>query len=496
MHSKLLKITAVIIALCTLISVNASAQIKASGTVVDAKGEPLVGAGVVLVSDRAIGAITDVNGAFDISVPAGSKIEISSIGYKTQIVTATADIQVVLQDDFDMLEETVVIGYGTARKSDLTGAVASVSGDKLSTKNSPNLSTSLQGQMAGVQVTRSSGNPSDGATIRVRGITTMSTNDPLVIIDGIPGSLDNVAPEDVKDIQVLKDAASAAIYGSRAAAGVILVTTKRAKVDEYKLSYNFEYGVDKATAIPEFASIVPWMEGLNELGYNDGASDRYSRYSADLINNYTSLRASDPDLYPDTDWMSLGLKKTTNHQRHGFSLSGGTEKLKTNFTLNYYDANALYMNKNYKRFNARVNNDYKINNWIHGSVDLSLQYSRAKNPQVMEGSAMSSLMYRSPLFNAYWSDGEYADAKDGDNSIAAMDLGGSILNQSYRATGKVQLDITPFRDLTITALVAPDFYFYKGKNHKTEFQLRNASGGYVYGSGFGSTSVSEILAMR
>ena len=158
-----------------------------------------------------------------------------------------------------------MIGYGTARKIDLTGSTSSLGGDKLRMKSTPQLSSQLQGQMAGVQITRSSGDPSAGATIRVRGVTTMSTNDPLVIVDGVPGTLTDIAPEDVQDIQVLKDAASAAIYGSRAAAGVILVTTKRAKNKEFHLSYNGEYGINTPTAKPKFANAVQWMSGLNEL---------------------------------------------------------------------------------------------------------------------------------------------------------------------------------------------------------------------------------------
>lgn len=464
-----------------------------SGTVSDQRGEPVIGAGVLVLEDIAKGTVTDETGNFSLEVTPGNTLQVSSIGYKTRNVKvdARSSIDVILEEDVNMLDDVVVIGYGTARKGDLTGATSSVSGERLVAKNSPNLSRQLQGLMAGVQVTRSSGDPGEGSAIRVRGVTTMSTNDPLVIVDGIPGNIDNVAPEDVKDIQVLKDAASAAIYGSRAAAGVILVTTKRAKTNEFFLGYNYEYGIDKATGIPEMASIVPWMIGLNELAYNDGASSLYSRYSKELIDSYPERRKSDPDLYPDTDWLGLGLKKTTRHQRHSLTLSGGAEKLRTNFSLTYYDADALYINKNYKRYTARINNDYRINDWIHATVDLSLIHGDAKKPQAMSGSYVYSLIERSPLFNAYWSDGSYADAKDGDNSIAAIDLGGRLTDRSYQVKGKVQLDITPFKDFTVTCLVAPNFFFYKGKNHRTAFKLRNANGGYVDGSDFSSTSVYD-----
>ena len=375
-----------------------------TGTVKDNDGNPLIGVGVILDGKPNVGTVSDENGNWSLTVPKGSTLQFSSIGYKTVTVAVgnRSVINVTMEEDINRLDDVIVIGYGTARKADLTGSTASVQGEKLAAKNTPNLSTQLQGLMPGVQVTRNTSDPAAGATIRVRGITTMSTNDPLVIIDGVPGSLDSVSPEDVKDIQVLKDAASAAIYGSRAAAGVILVTTKRAKNNDFSLSYNFEYGIDKATAIPQQASIVPWMIGLNELAYNDGASSMNSRYPEDLINNYASMRAGDPDLYPDTDWFGLGLKKTTNHHRHGFTLSGGTEKLTTVFSFNYYDADALYDNKNYKRYNARINNDYKINDWIHASVDMGLTHSDAHNPQVMSGSYVYSLMERSNRRNSPW----------------------------------------------------------------------------------------------
>ena len=385
-----------------------------------------------------------------------------------------------------------MIGYGTARKSDLTGATSSLSGEKLAMKNTPQLANQLQGQMAGVQITRSSGDPTASASIRIRGVTTLSTNDPLVIIDGVPGEMNEVAPEDVKDIQVLKDAASAAIYGSRAAAGVILITTKRAKTNQFHLSYNMEYGIDAATTKPKMANAVQWMTGYNELAYNDGATSLFSAYSEDLINNYAQLRAEDPDLYPDTDFMKLGLNNTTHHQRHSINLSGGTEKLKTNFSLNYYESDALYDYKDFERFNIRSNNDYNINSWIHANVDINMVYSNLDSPHTgAGGKIVKDFMFSSPLYNAYWSDGSYADGKDGDNPIALHDLSGRNLQEYYRVSGKLQLDLTPVKGLTLTAVASPRYTFDKFKDHKTAYELRQITGAYVPGAGYASTSVAE-----
>ena len=469
---------------------NASTQQskRVKGTVVDKNGEPIIGANVV-VKGTTNGTITDIDGNFTLEAPGNAQLAISYIGYEAQEVAVNnrSQLSITLGEDSQALDEVVVIGYGTARKIDLTGATSSLSGDKLRMKNSPQLSSQLQGQMAGVQITRSSGDPSAGSTIRVRGVTTLSTNDPLVIVDGVPGTLMDIAPEDVKDIQVLKDAASAAIYGSRAAAGVILVTTNRAKDKGFHLSYNFEYGIDKATTRPKFVNAAQWMTGLNELFYNDGASSLFSAYSEDMINNYASLHAENPDLYPDTDFMSEGLKNSTNHQRHSFSLSGGTEKLKTNFSLNYYDADALVYNKSYERINVRSNNDYTINNWIHANADVNLMYSKNIAPHT----GVSHLVEPAPIYNVYWSDGTFADGKDGDNPIAMNQLSGTATTQNYRVGGKLQLDLTPIKGLTLTAIAAPQYTFTKGKDHKTRYDVYRIDGTKIPGSFYEHTSLEE-----
>lgn len=461
---------------------------KITGTIFDDNGTPVIGANV-MVKGTTNGTITDMNGKFSLDVEEGAVLQISYIGYANQEITVgnQNNLSIALKEDAEALDELVVIGYGTARKIDLTGSTSSLGGEKLQMRNSPQLSSQLQGQMAGVQITRSSGDPSAGATIRVRGVTTLSTNDPLIIIDGVPGEINDVAPEDVKDIQVLKDAASAAIYGSRAAAGVVLITTKRAKNKDFHLSYNVEYGIDAPTAVPKFANAVQWMTGYNELAYNDGASSLNSAYSEDLINNYAQLRAENPDLYPDTDFLDLALKKTTHHQRHSFSLSGGTEKLKTNFSLNYYESEALYNNKDYERFNVRSNNDYTINDWIHANVDLNLLYSQTNTPHT----SMYSYMFSAPIYNAFWADGSYADGKDGDNPIAQQDLSGINKSEYYRAGGKIQLDLTPVEGLTLTAVAAPRYTFNKGKDHKTAYDVYRINGDAIPGVGYSSTSLNE-----
>lgn len=466
-------------------------NIKAKGRITDADGEPLIGA-TVMQNGTSNGTITDIDGYYTIEVPSGSLLSISCIGYSNKTVSASPNSNITLEEDNKIIQDVVVIGYGTARKSDLTGSVSSLSGERLSTKNSPQLSTRLQGQIAGVQVTRGNGDPATHAGIRIRGVTTMSTNDPLFIVDGIPVStLDDVAPEDVENIQVLKDAAAAAIYGSRAAAGVILVTTKRAKDKKFNLTYNMEYGIDTPTTRPRFGNAVEWMKGFNEMKYNDGAKDLFSAYSEEFINSYNENHRNDPDNYPDTDWTRAGLSNNASHQNHSINISGGTDRLASKFSFNYYTADAIYKNKNYEKFSVRSNNDYKINDWIHANIDLNLHYIRNTTPNTMEGSVTRGITKRAPIYAAYWSDGTLADGKDGDNNIAAIELGGQNTSRYYRAGGKFQLDMTPLKGLTITAVASPSYYFYKSKRFKKAYQVRRLNGDMINGTGFGSTSLSE-----
>jgi TonB-linked SusC/RagA family outer membrane protein len=437
---------------------------KTSGTVTDENGQPMPGVSVS-VKGTTIGTVTDANGNYSLDVPQGSRVELSFIGYKSTEVKAGSSVKLSLEPDNELLNEVVVIGYGTAKKSDLTGSVSSLNGNMLKDKSTPMLSNQLQGQMSGVQVTRSNGAPGAQSTIRIHGITTMSENSPLIIVDGIPvSSIDDVSPEDVENLQVLKDAASAAIYGSRAAAGVILITTKRAKNGNFAMTYNFEYGVDKATEKPSFGNAVEWMSGYNEMKYNDGAKSMFSAYAEDYINSYNENHAKDPLLYPDTNMMDLMFKKSTNHERHAFTISGGTDRLKTNFSFNYYNADALYYGKKYERFASRINNDYKIASWIHANVDLNLGYSHNTRPHAYDGWVTGKAMEFSPRYPIFFDDGTYSEGKDGDNPIAGLHLGGTINTKYYMLGGKVQLTLTPLDGLSITTVVSPNFTFYKEKN--------------------------------
>ena len=462
---------------------------QVTGTIVDKQGEPVIGANVV-EKGTTNGTITDMNGVFSLQVSDGAVLQVTYIGYTTQEVKVGANthLAVTLSEESEQLDEVVVIGYGTARKGDLTGTISSVNGKSLTERSTQQLSTAMQGQISGVQVTRSSGAPGSSASVQVRGVTTLSSNDPLVIIDGVPGSLNDVVASDVETMSVLKDAASASIYGSRAAAGVILITTKRAKDRQLQLDYNYEYSIDKPTTRPTNGNVIDWMNIQNEVKYNDGATDPYSQYSKETIDGWMANNAKDPYHYPNTDWVNLILKKTTSHQQHTLSLTGGTEKLQSKFSFNYQTADGYYKNKSYERYAGRVNNDYKINSWIHANVDIDFSTSTSVSPNY-------SVIYYAYLVPAYynptWENGQYADVKSGANPLASLNEGGTARSNYYKAGGKASLQLTPLKGLTITAVYSPRFTFTKGKTFIKAVDVYYEDGSSVKTQWMKSTSLSE-----
>ncbi len=469
-------------------SASQQADKKVSGVVLDENGNPIIGAGIFEKGTNN-GTVSDENGKYSLTVSPGSSLVISCVGYSDLEISSAESARIILKEDVEMLDDVVVIGYGTARKGDLTGSISSVDGDKISERSTQQLSTALQGQIAGVEITRSGGGPGAGANIRIRGVTTLSTNEPLVIVDGVPSSLDNVLASDIETLTVLKDAASAAIYGSRAAAGVVLITTKSAKNGTFNLDYNFEYSIDTPTTRPENTDVLDYMRVQNEIKYNDGATNPYSVYSEDYINSYMANNAIDPYHYPNVNWVDLILKKTTTHQQHSFSLSGGTDKVRTKATFNYQKGDGWYVNRSYERFAARINNDYYITKWLHASINVDLSKSESIKPNV------NNLVYNAyivpAIYNNVWEDGRPADVKSGANYWYAAQNGGTSNDSYYMAGAKAQIDITPFKGFTLTAIAAPRFIFNKYKSFRRKVDVYYEDGTTVAVQGNMQTDLTE-----
>lgn len=435
-----------------------------SGTILDEAGIPVIGANVI-VQGTTNGTITDMDGKFSLEVTPDAVLEISYIGYSTQSIPvgSQTNFNVTLQEDSETLDELVVVGYGTMKKKDLTGAMSALKGDDLASRRTTQLSTALQGATSGVLVTRDNSAPGATASIRIRGVTTIGETSPLVIVDGVPGDINQVNPEDVENISVLKDAASASIYGSRAAAGVIVITTKRAKADDLSLSYNFEYGWEMPTELPKYVGAQRFLEMTNETRYNDNnAGGWYQTYSEDQVNNWVRYNATDPDNYPMVDWQDVLLKSSAPRQTHSVNIAGGSKVVKSKASFRYDKTDGLYENRNYERFMVRVNNDIQVNKWIAAHLDVNFSRARSEEPHINP----MELEYRStpPIYAVRWTNGLWGDVKDGQNPLAMITDGGTQTTWNNRIGGKAGIDITPIDGLKISAVIAPNYNFDKVKS--------------------------------
>ncbi|WP_319268497.1 TonB-dependent receptor [uncultured Draconibacterium sp.] len=471
-----------------------------TGTVSDASG-PLPGANVI-VKGTTVGIVTTPDGKFSLEVPGdASTLVISFIGYVAQEIdiTETTNVDVMLLPDAIGIEEVVAIGYGTAKKSDLTGAVASVQGEAIAERQTTQISQALQGAVSGVMVTRDNSGPGSGATIRIRGITTIGDNEPLIIVDGVPvDNINDVNPNDIQDMSVLKDAASASIYGSRAAAGVILITTKRAKAGDLKLSYTGEYGIEKPTTWPKGVDVIRYMQMDNEMRWNDNGNQEgseYSTYSQDQIENYWQYNAENPNIYPfaNTDWHDLVLKESAPRQSHNLSITAGSKTIRTKVSLNYDNIEGLYKHKEYERWTARANNSITINKFISTSVDMywkrSISYDAATSP-------WGNLHLAPPVYPAIFDDGRIANGKAGANVYGVIEEGGTDTNWYNTIGGKAQIDFKPLDGLTISGVVAPEFGFTKGKEFQIEVPTTIYEDPTVYEGSLYNTSSTKLTEKR
>ena len=447
---------------------------KITGTVKSETGETLPGVTVV-IQGTTIGTVTDMDGKFSLNVENSSQVLVFSfVGMATQDVEVgdQANITVVMQSEAIGIEEVVAIGYGAVKKSDLTGAVGAVKGSVVSERQATQVSQALQGAMAGVMVTRNNSAPGAGSTIRIRGITTIGESSPLVIVDGVPvGSINDVNPNDIENISVLKDAASASIYGSRAAAGVILVTTKRAKSGDLSLDYNFQYGIEKPTEMADYTDAVRYMQMVNELRWNDSGNiegGEHPTYTQDIVDNYASLNAENPDKYPDTDWTDLILKDSAPRQSHSIGITAGSKAVRTKAILSYDKTDGLYIGRSYERLTARFNNDVKINDFLSASIDFYAKRSISSNPS---RDPMYDMRISAPVYAGVWTNGLIAEGKSGTNIYGQIKEGGNKQYWYNQVGGKVAIDFTPLDGLKLSAVISPRFNYNKGKEFlkKVEF---------------------------
>lgn len=420
------------------------------GLVKDATGESVIGASVV-VKGTTNGTITDFDGNFSLDgIKKGDVIVISYVGYQTQEIKWNGSpLNVILKEDSKTLSEVVVVGYGTQKKANLSGSVAMVDSKELENRPIQNVSSGLQGLMPGVAITGTNGAPGqDAGKIRVRGIGTLNEAGPYILVDGIEtGTLSAVDPNDIESISVLKDAASAAIYGSKAANGVVLITTKRGKTGQTKISYSGYLSFQNATNMIERMGSYEYASLLNQALEAEGMSKRFNDTELQKFKD-----GNDP-LYPDTDWYDLAYKTGVQH-RHNVNINGGSENVKYMASLGYLNQTGILPNAGREQFNARTNLDMKINKRLSARMNLSFiknDYSDASSAYYGGSSdqIISQLNLIAPWIVARYDDGTWGTISDG-SPIAWLDSGMKVNRDNYNFSGMAAVDYEIFDGLKLT----------------------------------------------
>jgi len=448
--------------------VSEAQQKEIKGKVIDGQTHVAMAGVNVSIQGTNIQTATDASGSFVIATSQEKpKLNFSFVGYENQqIIYQGQPLEVALMASNRDLDEVVVVGYGTQRKKDLTGAIKSIGAEDIEGRRTVQISESLQGSIGGVSVTRTSGAPGGSSNILIRGITTIGTNSPLIIVDGSPvNNIDHINPMDVENLTVLKDAASAAIYGSRGAAGVILITTKRAKAGQQSLEYGYELGLQQAIALPKYVGIQDYMRYFNEQLVNDGGA---ALYAQDHIDNYLVNNAADPDQFPNTDWQKVVMtNKNPMINRHELVFTSGNDRLLTKASLGYTKQDAFYDNYDYERLLTRVNNDLKISDKF--ALKLDLGYKRTNTNEVPYSVISQSRTFPA-YYDDYYQDGRYAPGKDGDNPLAEINVGGTKRSELNQLSARVALNYKPVKGLTLTAQIAPILDFDKVKDYTKKIE--------------------------
>ena len=442
-----------------------------SGKVADENGAPIIGVSVMLSNNQTVGTLTDIDGNYSIAVPSNSVLVFSCIGYKTEEVQVQgrARVDVTLKEDAEFLEETVVIGYGVQKKSDVTGSVASVRAAELSNRSTTDAAAALQGKASGVQIINSSGAPGSQAKIRVRGYSSNSGNlGPLLIVDGL--KVDNISyldPSMIESMEILKDAASAAIYGAQAGNGVVLITTKTGAQNNGTSSITYDVKITRQS----LGKRAELFDAASWIAYKEASG--FDMESTLKQNNYDGT---------DTDWFDVVFAPSFS-QQHSFTFQGGNNKGHFFASINYANnAGIVRGDKDvYKRLSAQLNADYKLYDWITVGTNTSIEryHTKSVSQQGRYGNLMNGVMTIDPLTPVYYSDPSefattmlaaynegknilkdptnglyYATSKyiddDNGNPLLQRDKTDSY-NQGINLRGTLYANITPFKGLTFTS---------------------------------------------
>ena len=475
-------------------------RITAKGVILDAQGEPVIGASVFEKGNQSNGVVANVDGTFSISVPAGATLVFSSIGYTTQEVAASANMRVVMSEDSEMLEDVVVVGYGVQRKESLTGAVTAITADDIETTKSENFINNLQGKMPGLMIRQKTGEPGTfDNMISIRGYGT-----PLVVIDGVTrngtSDLSQLNSEDIESVSILKDA-SAAIYGLNAANGVIIVTTKQGKNEKARVSYNNTLGFKNPTGFERTTDALTYYELKNEMDLN---VKKTPSYSEEFLNKYRNHETG----YTDHDWLSMYMKNYAFQQNHNLTVRGGSDTVRYFVSLGYNEDNGLLRSgiQYFKRYNFRTNLSADLTKNLTLGVNINGRWTEQRQPREDFMWTYKTLLVNERGVGPYAIDangneipGHYSYIQpEGKNAAALVDPDGDGYRRTRGLNYQTSMDLTykaPFLPgLTLSALVSFDGSNTNYDTLQKSYQL------YDYytdakSSVFGSNSYSNTLRL-
>ena len=462
------------ILLAVLSSALLSAQDTVTGTVVSGSdGMPVIGAAVMEVGNTTNGTVTDIDGKFSISVPEGAELIFVSIGFKDLTAKASPVMNITLEEDSQMLEETVVTGYTVQRKADLTGSISVVNVDDIARQNENNPIKAMQGRVPGMNIT-ADGSPSGSSTVRIRGTGTLNNNDPLYIIDGVPtkAGMHELNGNDIESIQVLKDAASASIYGSRAANGVIIITTKKGKNGRMNVDFDASVSASMYTNKMKVLNAEQFGQAMWQAYINDGQDPNSNglgyRYDWGYdANGYPVLNSVSMSKYldaantvpaSDTNWFDE-TTRTGIIQNYNLSASHGTDKGSSFFSIGYYKNIGIIKSSDFDRFSARMNTEYKI---IGDILTLGEHFTVNRTSEVQApGGFLQNVLQFNPSLPVYTTDNEFAGPVGGypdrENPVARLERNSDNRYKYWRMFGDAYLNLNPFKGFNIRTTFGIDY---------------------------------------
>lgn len=468
--------------------------IRISGIIKDKSNEPLIGVSII-VEGKTTGTVTDLDGSFFIDVPdENSRLKISYIGFKDEYITVGAKryFNITLAEDSKTLDEIVVVGYGTQKKVNLTGSVASVSSEVLESRPITNLSQGLQGLIGNLNISSSNGAPGTGAGFNIRGTTSINSSGPLVLVDGVQMDPNMINPADVESVSVLKDAASASIYGTQAAYGVVLITTKKGKEGPAKVTLSANMAINRPTRRPEYLDSWEFANFLNETHRNSGGGDYYDKNYMDHIYAYYNdpkhnlpvfIDPANPNKYlycGNTDWFDETMSKSSLQQQYTLSVSGKSDKTTYYGSAGFLDQGGIlkHYDDKYKRFNLNLNITSDIRDWIQIKFKTMYNHAYRDSPYGANSSSnyndndmLNYAFYGAdlrPLMPVYHPDGNYSGQGSWTNMVATQAISGNRRHKENDVWLSGGIKLSPIKGLNVNLDYTFNVYDITKKYHGKE----------------------------